>query len=194
MKIVIKKSNRKTISIKFVTNKELVVFAPIYASKKDIDKFIESKKTWILKKGRELDLHANYLKDVIEFKKGMLFGEFVDYTKNFKNEYTKLANEFLPKRVEQIAKYYGFDYNFVTVKEFTARWGSCTSKKEIQLNTRLIMLKKRVIDYVIVHELCHTLYMNHQKGFKDKLASYFVDEKAIKAYLKKHSYLTRIDY
>ena len=73
-----------------------------------------------------------------------------------------------------------FDYNFVTVKEFTARWGSCTSRKEIQLNTRLIMLKKRVIDYVIVHELCHTLYMNHQKGFKDKLASYFVDEKAIK--------------
>ena len=194
MKITVKKGKYKTITIKFITNKEAVVTAPLSYTNAKIESFIKSKQSWILKTKNRLDGYANFFENVLTYKKGLLFGEEVDYNANFKNTYTKLANDFLPKRVEQIAKYYGFSYSKVEIKEFKARWGSCTSKKVIQLNTRLVMLKKRVIDYVIVHELCHTLHMNHQKAFHDKLSSYFIDEKAIKQYLKKHANLTRIIY
>ena len=194
MKITIKRANRKTISIKFINNKEAVLTAPIGYSQAKIDAFILSKKSWIQKTEKRLNSDAEYLKEVILYKKGMIFGDFINYNENFKKYYLDLANNFLPNRISKIAKYYGFTYNKVVIKEFKSRWGTCSKDKVIQLNSRLVMLNKRVIDYVIIHELCHTLYMDHQKSFHNKLSSYFTDEKAIKAYLKKHAYLTRIKY
>ena len=121
MKITVKKSRRKTLSLKFITNKEVVCNAPFSATNDEINAFIKSKQSWITKTAKRLDNDANYFKDVLEYKKGIIFGEFVDFTKTFKLDYEKLANEFLPNRIKLVADYYGFEYKSVKIKDFKAR-------------------------------------------------------------------------
>lgn len=75
------------------------------------------------------------------------------------------AKVFLPQRLKILADKHGFKYSRCTVRECSSRWGSCTSKGSISLNTQLVMLPDRLIDYVLLHELCHTVEMNHSDRF-----------------------------
>lgn len=76
-----------------------------------------------------------------------------------------MAKTFLPQRLKELAGKHGFTYSRCTVRECSSRWGSCTSKGSISLNTQLVMLPDRLIDYVLLHELCHTVEMNHSDRF-----------------------------
>ena len=71
----------------------------------------------------------------------------------------------LPGRLERIAFRHGFQYAHVTVRQTKTRWGSCSSKKRINLSSSLMLLPDHLIDYVLLHELCHTVEMNHSKHF-----------------------------
>ena len=71
------------------------------------------------------------------------------------------AKEYLPQRTEQLAAEHGFSYNVVTVKNITSRWGSCSAKNNINLNIHLVRLPQHLSDYVILHELAHTVHKNH---------------------------------
>lgn len=75
------------------------------------------------------------------------------------------AKTFLPQRLKELATKHGFTYSSVGVRDCASRWGSCTSKGSISLNTQLVMLPDRLIDYVLLHELCHTVEMNHSDRF-----------------------------
>ncbi|MCL2596703.1 MAG: M48 family metallopeptidase [Paludibacter sp.] len=83
------------------------------------------------------------------------------------------AKRILPVRLKQLADLYGFTYNRVTIKSTTGRWGSCaTSKKNIipkkysiNLSFYLLLTNAQLIDYVLLHELCHTREMNHSQHF-----------------------------
>lgn len=75
------------------------------------------------------------------------------------------ALEYIPKRVEDFSSEYEFNYNTVKIKKLTSRWGSCSSKKNLSFNLKLMYFNYEVIDYVIVHELCHLKEMNHSKKF-----------------------------
>lgn len=75
------------------------------------------------------------------------------------------AKHFLPKRLEELAKYHGFNYRVVTIKNLKSRWGSCSTVNNINLNLHLMRLPDRLIDYVLIHELCHTVEKNHGPGF-----------------------------
>ena len=75
------------------------------------------------------------------------------------------AKELLPQRLKELAMKHGFSYSRCTVREVSSRWGSCTSTGNISLSTRLILLPDRLIDYVLLHELCHTVEMNHSERF-----------------------------
>lgn len=74
--------------------------------------------------------------------------------------------------------------NRITVRQQKSRWGSCSSKGNINLNLRLILAPVNIIDYVIVHELCHMREMNHSKKFWNLVQSIFPDYKECKAWLK----------
>ena len=71
----------------------------------------------------------------------------------------------LPQRTLALAKQFNFTVNNITVKEVRSRWGSCSSKKNINLSCFLMLLPQELIDYIILHELCHTIEMNHGPRF-----------------------------
>ncbi len=75
------------------------------------------------------------------------------------------AKKFLPARVRQLAEKHGFSYNRVFVKNTKSRWGSCSHVNNINLNIHLMRLPQHLCDYIILHELVHTVHKNHGKDF-----------------------------
>ena len=75
------------------------------------------------------------------------------------------AKDYLPQRTKQLAEQYGFVHNGVTVKNLTSRWGSCSATNHINLNIHLVRLPEHLSDYVILHELSHTIHKNHGEHF-----------------------------
>ncbi|MCD7962757.1 MAG: M48 family metallopeptidase [Rikenellaceae bacterium] len=83
--------------------------------------------------------------------------------------YYQEAKVLLPGRVNLLAEKYGFDFNKLSFRRSYTRWGSCSGKNNISLSSRLMKLPDRLIDYVILHELCHTVHKNHGKDFHELL-------------------------
>ena len=81
----------------------------------------------------------------------------------------KDALEYLPKRLQSLALLHDFSYTSVKITRSKSRWGSCSSKKSINLSLFLMRLPLHLIDYVILHELCHTIEMNHGPKFWELL-------------------------
>ena len=75
------------------------------------------------------------------------------------------AKRCLPIRVAALALQHGFHYKGVTIKDMTSRWGSCSSRKHINLSLLLMTLPWHLIDYILLHELCHTVELNHSERF-----------------------------
>lgn len=90
-------------------------------------------------------------------------------------------------RLPYWSKITGFEYNQVKVRDATTRYGSCMpTKKNLYFSSRLIMLPENIIDAIIVHELCHMRYKNHNKDFYDLVAKYIPNYKEIDRWLKKN--------
>ena len=89
--------------------------------------------------------------------------------------------DFVP-RVFALADELGFDITRVTIRNQRGRWGSCTSKKTLSLNLKLLFLKPEQVRHVLVHEFCHTTHMNHSRAFWSLVAQF---EPAYKAMNKK---------
>ena len=85
--------------------------------------------------------------------------------KTFTQAISLRAKEMLPPRLKELAKEKGFTYNSCTVRNVHSRWGSCSTGGNISLSISLILLPEELIDYVLLHELCHTIEMNHSERF-----------------------------
>jgi len=102
----------------------------------------------------------------IPFEKKMESAEVQQAIRNaIERAMRKEALEFLPPRLDKIATHYGFKYKTVSIKNSRSRWGSCTYDNHINLSLHLMMLPTLLIDYVIIHELCHTVHKNHGEHF-----------------------------
>jgi predicted metal-dependent hydrolase len=82
------------------------------------------------------------------------------------------AGQYIVERVAELARRYGFEYQKVTIRDQNTRWGSCSGKRNLNFNRRLIMAPLAAIDYVIVHELCHLRELNHSRQFWALVAQY----------------------
>ncbi len=167
MDIKIIKSRRKTISLEIKRDGRVIVRAPIYLSKRDIDRFIELKLDWIEKHSR--------------------FKESAE--KLSEKEISALMNSAkatLPYRVKFWAEFMGVSFNRVTIKRQVTRWGSCSSKKNINLNFLLMLCPEEVKDYVILHELCHLRHLDHSKEFWGEVERYCPDYKTHRKWLKEN--------
>ena len=78
---------------------------------------------------------------------------------------TRRAKAFLPVRLKQLATEKGFTYNNCTIRNVHSRWGSCSTRGNISLSIYLMLLPDKLMDYVLLHELCHTVEMNHSEKF-----------------------------
>jgi len=107
----------------------------------------------------------------------------------------KEAKEYLPQQTEQLAAKYGFSYRGVTVKNLSSRWGSCSASNHINLNIHLVRLPQYLSDYVILHELAHTVHKNHGDLFWQKLNSVTGGKaKHLAAEMKQYRALTLSDH
>jgi hypothetical protein len=75
------------------------------------------------------------------------------------------ANRTLPRLMLNLAKQHGFNINKITIKGNTSNWGSCSGKKNINLSYQILTLPEHLIHYILLHELCHTVEMNHSEHF-----------------------------
>ena len=94
------------------------------------------------------------------------------------------ARGYLPQRVAYLAKRFGVEYARLRINRAKSRWGSCSSRGNINLSCRLMALPLHTIDYVIIHELCHRTHMNHSLAFWNLVASRCKAYKDIESELK----------
>ena len=190
IKIIRTSRRSKSISLK-IRNGELEVSCPYNTSETFLKNLIQSKKEWINKnidrsrknhknidqishgfityKGQILKLvyeKSNFEGIAVEDNKLKIFYSDESKSKKLIIEWLKLqANNFLRARLSFLSKRISIEFNSLTIKSYTARWGSCNIRGDIFLNWKLIMLPESVIDYVLNHELAHINVPNHSKEF-----------------------------
>lgn len=187
-------------------NKDLkVVLKTPKVTQKFINNLLEQKETWI--RSSLLKISENKPQSINLEDEVMLFGDVysidIDEAKELReflgrlktsNEnnilrcyddfYKLYAKKYLTRRVEHFSKVMNLDYSEIKFRKMKSRWGSCSSKKVITLNSGLIKIKKELIDYVVVHELAHLVHMNHSKSFHDLVEKYIFNSKKIRKELK----------
>ncbi len=175
------KSERKTISIQVKPN-EVIIRAPLRMKEKEIENFVETKRNWIEK----------HLKSVSEKQK--LLQNIEPYSEEETKNIIAKAKEIIPKKVEFYADKIGVTYNRITIRCQHTRWGSCSSKGNLNFNCMLVLLPDEIIDSVIVHELCHRKQMNHSAKFYDEIEKAFPDYNRCRQWLKQNGskYMSRI--
>jgi predicted metal-dependent hydrolase len=129
---------------------DVVVRAPKRVSDREIASFVQQHTGWIEKQRKKL-------------------GEMIPLTASELAELRILAKSFLPHRTMELASELGFQYKSVTCRHQKSRWGSCSHRNSISLNIELMRLPPNLRDYIIVHELTHTIHKHHQDGFWNHL-------------------------
>lgn len=100
----------------------------------------------------------------------------------YKNE----ARNVISLRARKYAQEMGQTFGEIHIRDQKSRWGSCSSARNLNFNWRLVMAPEWVMDYVIIHELCHLTHMNHSAQFWELVAHYMPDYQAAKQWLKAH--------
>lgn len=174
MKVTVIRSNRKTVAIQVNSDLSVTVRAPRSASEKDIEEILKKKEAWISK-------HIEKIKEAKERF------EAEPTEKLTREKVIALAEEALkviPERVEYFAKVIGVTYGKITVRNQKTRWGSCSSKGNLNFNCLLMLAPPEVLDYVVVHELCHRKQMNHSKAFWLEVEKVLPNYKEVRKWLK----------
>ncbi len=174
MKVKVIRSNRKTISIQVNTDLTVTVRVPEYATNKDIDKILHDKESWIMKHMEQIrEQNVRYESSGLKH-----------LTKAEIEDLADKALKYIPQRVEYFSKIVGVDYGRITIRNQRTRWGSCSSKGNLNFNCLLMLTPTEVIDYVVVHELCHRKEMNHSKNFWIEVEKVIPDYKRSVKWLK----------
>jgi hypothetical protein len=97
------------------------------------------------------------------------------------------AKQILPKQISELATRYGYQFNKIAIKNLKSRWGSCSSKNNINLNLHLVRLPKHLMEYVLLHELVHTVHKNHGIEFWKELDKHVGNAKALQYELRNYS-------
>ncbi|WP_313893542.1 SprT family zinc-dependent metalloprotease [Psychrobacillus sp.] len=180
----------------------LTVKAPTGTSKEQIVSAIESNGTWILEKMQAIEV-AREIPKAREFHdegkflhlgKEYFLHELIDtdeldeetLKKNLKRFYINSCKKVVGERIKIYQQQLKVKPKVIEIVESKTKWGSCSSDRKLTFNYRLAMAPIEVIDYVVIHELCHLAHMNHDRSFWRRVGSIMPDYKEKEAYLAKH--------
>lgn len=169
--IVLQRKKRKTLVITVTNDGKLLVKAPFRMPENQIKSFINKKSNWIYKNMKHV-LEANKNKEV--------------KTEEDINKLKKQAREILTKRTDYYKQIIKVDYERIRIGNQKTIWGSCSSRKTISYNCHLVLMPEQIIDYVVVHELCHLVEMNHSADFWKKVSEVLPDYMSRRKWLKEN--------
>lgn len=172
--VEVRRSKRKSAAIKITADMQIVVFVPLYVSDNEIEKMVISKFKWI-------DEHMLKVQSTID-KRSKLEKITFEQVKELADQ----AVEYIPKRVKYYAEKENFVYNKITIKNLVSRWGSCSTKGNLNFNCLLMLMPDYVIDYIVVHELCHLREMNHSEKFWAEVEKIMPDYQRAELWLKQN--------
>lgn len=161
------RSSRKTLALE-LKSEGLIVRAPYLVTDRQIESFVRQNAAWIekqLKKQEERPTMPKLSREEIE----ALAHEAMSY---------------IPPRVEHYAALLGVDYGRITIRNQHSKWGSCSSKGNLNFNCLLMLAPSEVIDSVIVHEVCHLKHMNHSDRFYADVLRLYPDYERCNKWLK----------
>lgn len=170
MEYKIIKSKRKSIGIEIKSDLTVIVRAPFFTSERTIKKLVEEKSDWIEKK----------LKQIEERNKNSL----PEFTNSELESLRDKTRALITPKAEHFAKILGVSFKKLSVKKQRSVWGSCSAKKNINFNLLLCLCPENVVDYIVVHELCHLKHLNHSKNFWGAVEKILPDYKTAKLWLK----------
>lgn len=144
------RSRRKTIAIQIDREGQVIVRTPYGITKRQVEEFLDEKKDWILQTRQRVEKRKT---------------EQIPISEEVRREGIERAKRIFPERTAYFAKRMGVDYGRITIREQKTRWGSCSSKGNLNFNWKLVLLDPELLDYVVVHELAHRREMNHSAAF-----------------------------
>ena len=177
IKIEIIRSSRKTLALEIRPDMRIIVRAPYQASGSYIEQFIADRTDWIVEHLRKLEQKNRQCNDALPVKKLS------------NDEIKKLADKactYIPGHVAHFAPLIGVTYGRITIRNQRTRWGSCSSRGNLNFNCLLMLTPPEVIDYVVVHELCHRKEMNHSGRFWNEVARILPGYAEQEKWLKTH--------
>lgn len=203
------RSDRKTYSIKITENNEIIVRVPRYASQRDIGRLLAEKERWIERTLAFNNSNGIACEGVKNYRQAYVGGElvpviygsgnFIDDSgvhvndvRGFKEAYVScLGGQFIEqfKRTESAC---GLKSASVAFRSYRGRWGCCDTNCNIVFNFKLLMLPPELQRYVMVHELCHTVFHDHSPKFWELVAQFMPDWKARSVKLKRYGFLARL--
>ena len=206
MEYTIKKKKIKNFILRIYPDLTIAVSAPLSATNKDIENFVLSKKEWIEKTLEKLEnlkddsikiLGKKVEKKVIQSdleRISLTDRNIFIYTKNTEEievekkflewKYNKLK-EIIDEAIEKYTKLLNTEINYYRIKKLSSAWGIYHRRENyISLNIDLIEKDIESIDYVVLHEICHIFYMDHQKKFWSLVEKYMPDYKIRRKKLK----------
>ena len=163
------KSDRKTIAIQIKPDGQVVVRCPKRMRIEEARRFAESKADWI-----EKHLAKRPPRDVAK------------YTSKEIKQLREQARKLIAERVKHFAPIVGVTYGQIAIRTQHTRWGSCSSKGNLNFNCLLALVPPEVLDYVVVHELCHLKEMNHSAAFYREVLRVFPAYEHHHGWLKAH--------
>ena len=151
------RSNRRTTAIQIEKDGTVLVRCPQFVTDRYIRELIKEKEGWIRKKLAQRPVQTELM------------------SREQLRALTERAVEEIPKRVAHYAALMGVTYGRITIRNQKTRWGSCSSKGNLNFNCLLMLAPEQVMDYVVVHELSHRIYMNHSAAFWKTVEAYMPD-------------------
>ena len=144
------RSRRKTIAIQIDREGQVIVRTPYGITKRQVEEFLDEKKDWLLQTRQRVEKRKT---------------EQIPISEEVRREGIERAKRIFPERTAYFEKRMGVDYGRITIREQKTRWGSCSSKGNLNFNWKLVLLDPELQDYVVVHELAHRREMNHSVAF-----------------------------
>ena len=184
----------KRLSMRFNESGDLIVKAPKKLSDETISNFLVKHQSWIKRQSNKV-LDKIKLKSSFDFTNSIyLLGDKIPANElNKRDEYRVFFKEYIENRVKFLSKSLNLNFNALSPTNSVRIWGSMDRKNNMKLNIKLAVLRKELIDYVIVHELCHSIEFNHSKRFWSRVEQIIPNYKELKKEISLYDFVLRED-